>query len=177
MKKIATLALLIGALSMGSCAPAAQDSPAPANPAATWQTMTFTQDVPIIQGLSDDDDDPREHGEMMFFEALMRDTTGQVVAQLIGMMTIVDLPGEDLIGDPVVEERFTHVAIIFPDGDEITITGANIYPMNERIMQADIPQHRVITGGTGKYKGIRGEISTTRNEDQTYHHVLEYRLD
>jgi hypothetical protein len=177
MKKIVTLALLIGSFSMMSCAPATQDSHDHAATSATWQTMTFKQDVPIIQGLSDDDDELREHGEMMFFEALMRDTTGQVTAQLIGMMTIVDIPGEDIIGNPVMEERFTHMAIIFPDGDKITITGANIYPMKERLMQADIPQHRVITGGTGKYKGIRGEISTTRNEDQTYHHVLEYRLD
>ena len=66
---------------------------------------------------------------------------------------------------------------IVSDADEIVISGANIYPTNQLIMQADAPQVRAIIGGTGKYKGIRGQVTTTRKSDETYTHVLEYRLD
>jgi len=76
-----------------------------------------------------------------------------------------------------MEERFTTMSIVFSDADEIVISCANIYPINQRIMQADVPQVRAIIGGTGKYKGISGQVTTTRKSDETYTHVLEYRLD
>jgi hypothetical protein len=115
-----------------------------------WQTMTLNQSKPILVDISDGDDS-REHGERMFFEAKMSDESGKDVAQLLGMQDIADIPGEDGIGSETMEERFTTMAIVFTGGDEIMISGANIYPMNQRIMQADVPQVRAIIGGTGKY--------------------------
>ena len=32
-------------------------------------------------------------------------------------------------------------------------------------------------GGTGKYKGIEGEVTTTRNDDGTYVNVLDVKLE
>jgi hypothetical protein len=127
--------------------------------------------------LVEDLDGIREHGETYFYEAKVSDEAGKPVGQLLAEQVIVDLPGEDGKGNPTVEERFTTLAFIFDDGDEIMTMGAFVYPANERLMQANVPQMRTIIGGTGKYKGIRGQMKSTRNQDETYINVLEYKLD
>jgi hypothetical protein len=146
------------------------------NQATAWQTLTLIQAKPTLVEVADDDG-AREHGEKMFFEAKLSDQSGKAVGQLLGKHVIVDIPGDDGVGDAAVEERFTTMAIVFEDGDEIMVQGANVYPVNERIMQANAPQIRVVIGGTGKFKGVRGQVKTTRNEDETYTHTVEYRLD
>jgi len=176
MKITLVLSSLIFTLISNGCT---QSDTQPTNEQAevvAWQTLSFSQDVPILLEVYTDKSQ-RKHGDRIFFEANLRDSTGEIAAQLIGMMTIADIPGDDSIGQISMEERFTTMEIIFPDGDVISITGANVYPVNQVIMQAQMPQQRVIVGGTGKYKGIRGQITTTRNDDETYTHVLEYRLD
>lgn len=36
-----------------------------------------------------------------------------------------------------------------------------------------MPQIRAVIGGTGDYMGARGQLTTTRNEDGTYEHLIE----
>lgn len=141
-----------------------------------WQTMTLIQAKPVLVELSDGDD-VREHGEGMVFEAELDDQGGKPVARLLGHHLIVDTPGDDGIGEPSLEERFVTLSLIFESGDAILVQGANVYPPDQRILKADAPQYRAIVGGTGAYKGIRGQVKTTRNGDETYTHVLEYTLD
>jgi alpha-D-ribose 1-methylphosphonate 5-triphosphate synthase subunit PhnG len=43
-------------------------------------------------------------------------------------------------------------------------------------MDIGIAQKRAVVGGTGKYRGIKGEVTTTRNEDGTYKHVLDVKM-
>lgn len=138
--------------------------------------MKLTQAKPVLVEVTDNDD-VREHGETMFFEAKLSDESGKAVAQLLGEHTIVDTPGEDGVGDATVEERLTTMSIVFENGDEIVIQGANTYPANQKIMKADAPQYRAIVGGTGAYKGIRGQIMTSRSADETYSHLIEYKID
>ena len=142
----------------------------------SWKTMTLIQAKPVLVEIADEDG-AREHGERMAFEARLSEPSGKAVGQLLGIHTIVDLPGEDGVGNQAIEERFTTMAVVFEDGDEILIEGANVYPVDQKIMQEGVPQVRAIIGGTGKYKGIRGEIKTVRNADETYSHTLDYRLD
>lgn len=168
MKTALLPSLLISALALLS----ACQTPPP----VAWQKLTLEQSKPILVEVHDGDG-VREHGEKVFFEAKLKDPAGQVTAQMLGMMVIVDLPGNDGVGDPAVEERFTWVSVIFPEGDEIVVQGANIYPAGQTIMKPQAAQTRAIVGGTGKFKGIRGQVVTTRNPDETYTHTLEYRLD
>ena len=35
------------------------------------------------------------------------------------------------------------------------------------------PQLRAVVGGTGIYMGARGQLTTVRNEDGTYEHLIE----
>lgn len=146
------------------------------NKTAEWQTMTLIQAKPVLVEIADEDS-AREHGEQMFFEAKLSDQSGKAVGQLLGKHVIADIPGDDGVGNPTVEERFTTMAVVFEDGDEIMTMGALVYPVNEKIMQANAPQVRALIGGTGKYKGIRGQIKTTRNADETYTHSIEYKVD
>ena len=44
-------------------------------------------------------------------------------------------------------------------------------------MKLGLSQKRAIVGGTGKYKGVEGEVTTTRNDDGTYTHVLDVKLE
>lgn len=140
-----------------------------------WQTMTLIQTKPVLVEVADGDG-IREHGEGMVFEAKLNDQSGKPVAQLLGHHTIVDTPGDDGIGDPSVEERITTLSIVIDNGDEIVAHGADVYPADQKIIKADVPQYRALIGGTGTYKGIRGQVKTTRNGDETYTHILEYEL-
>lgn len=142
----------------------------------TWQSMTLVQSTPELVEISNGDG-MREHGEGMVFEASLSDESGKAVGQLLGEHTIVDIPGKDAVGDPAVEERFTWMSLVLEEGDEIEVQGANTYPIQKKEIEPDAPQYRAITGGTGRYKGIRGQVKTTRNADGTYTHTLEYRLD
>jgi predicted aconitase with swiveling domain len=51
------------------------------------------------------------------------------VGQAIGVTVIVDIPGEDGVGSPRIEERFSTLAIVFDDGDEIMTMGALVSPI------------------------------------------------
>ena len=146
------------------------------SPASTWQTMTLIQAKPTLADIADTDN-VREMGEGMSFEAKLSDESGKAVAQLLGMHTIVDTPGEDGVGNSTVEERFTTMAIVFDGGDEIMVHGSLVYPIDQKIMVVNEPQYRAVVGGTGRYKGIRGQVKTTRNADETYTHTLEYKID
>lgn len=141
-----------------------------------WQTMTLTKSKSELVEVNDLDD-VREHGEMMFFESELTDETGKPVGQAIGMTVIIDIPGEDIAGDSEIEERFSTMAIVFEDGDEIMTMGAHVYPANEKLMQANVPQSRAIIGGTGKYMGIRGQMTMTRDVDGSYTLALKYKVD
>ena len=162
--------LVIGASLLA--VPACSWSPA----GSTWQTMTLIQSRPNYVEVSDGDA-VREVGEGLVFEAALRDESGKPIGQLLGENTIIDLPGEDGVGNANVEERFTRLSFVLQNGDEIVVQGANTYPLAKREIKADAPQYRPLIGGTGRYKGIRGQVETTRSPDGTFTHRLEYRLD
>jgi len=145
---------------------------------AEWQTMTLYGTNGIIVGVNDGDG-TNEHGEQTFFdfEARLNERTGKLVGKIIGMTVICDLPGDDGVGNPEIEERFATLAIIFEDGDEIMSTAAFEFPANEVKLKNNNPQLRTIIGGTGKYKGIRGQMEVTRNADETYLYTIEYKVD
>ena len=138
--------------------------------------MNLVQEKPIlVEGL--DGDNVHEHGDVMVFEANLKDQNGLKVAQLLGQHTVIDLPGNDGIGDPSMEERFVNLAFVFTNGSKVFVQGASVYPEGQTSIKENIPQFRAIVGGTEAFRGIRGQVKTTRNSDETYLHVLEYTLD
>lgn len=143
-----------------------------------WQTMTLYGTNGVILEVNNGNG-TREHGEQTFFdfEARLEDKTGKLVGKIIGMTVITDLPGDDGVGNPEIEERFATLAIVFENGDEIMSTAAFEFPANGIKLKNNNPQQRTIIGGTGKYKGIHGQMEVTKNTDETYLYNIEYKLD
>jgi hypothetical protein len=76
-----------------------------------------------------------------------------------------------------ISERFGTLVFNLGDENEIVAQGSTSYPKDEEQMKSGLQQKRAIVGGTGKYKGINGEVTTTRNEDGTYTHLLDVKMD
>ncbi len=63
------------------------------------------------------------------------------------------------------------------DENEIVAQGGTSYHQGQAQMKEGLSQKRAVVGGTGIYKGIAGEVTTTRNEDGTYTHVLDVKRE
>jgi hypothetical protein len=136
------------------------------------QTTTFTlqQAKPHLETIPVK---PTGHsmGDLVSFVApVSRD--GNPAGVVSGILVTVDLPG-DRIGEEELESRVSTIVVRFSPTDCLTLSGSAVYPTNVFEMKTSVPQVRAITGGTGAYIGARGQVTTTRNEDGTYTHVVE----
>lgn len=111
----------------------------------------------------------KSHGDMLAFEASIS-TEGGEEGVLTGILITVDLPDDQ--GD-VFEDRIGNLVFEFGDGDSIVVAGPSDYAPNAAEMNANHPQVRAVIGGTGKYIGARGQVTTIRNEDGTYDHAFK----
>jgi len=111
----------------------------------------------------------KAHGDLLAFDApISRD--GEVVGDLSGLLTTVDVPAPDATGRDALEERFATLVFRFNDVDTIVVGGSAVYPPAESEMSADAPQLRAVLGGAGAYVAAAGEVETVRNADGTYSH-------
>ena len=76
--------------------------------------------------------------------------------------------------DEVSEDRIASMVFDLGNADTLVISGKSVYPYRHKPqMDKNNPQIRAVIGGTGKYIGARGQIATTRNDDETYTHLIE----
>jgi hypothetical protein len=99
--------------------------------------------------------------------ASLRDQRGGVVTgEVYGAKTLVK-PAEP--SKPVTEQRATLLFFVFGNHqDQIVVAGVPDYPPNAPVFQANQPVLRAVLGGTGKYNGAGGQLSSTRNYDSSY---------
>ncbi len=142
---------------------------------STWQTLTFTQDQPFLTHLNLGDT-AHGHGDGMAFEAVLKDTTGTAVGEVLGWMVTADIVDGDSSSLVHITERIGTLVLKFDDENKIVAVGVTSYQKGEHVMKSGIEQKRAVVGGTGKYKGVKGEVTTSRNEDGTYKHVLDVRM-
>jgi hypothetical protein len=142
---------------------------------STWQTLTFTQDKPFLTHLNLGDT-AHGHGDGMAFEAVLKDTTGTAVGEVLGWMVTADIVDGDSANLVHITERIGTMVLKFDDENKIIAAGGTSYQKGEQVMKLGIEQKRAVVGGTGKYRGIKGEVTTTRNEDGTYKHVLDVKM-
>ena len=133
-------------------------------------TFTLQQPKPHLESLP-----VKQSGHAMgdlvtFVAPVTRD--GSPAGTISGSLLAVDMPG-DGIGEETLESRISTIVIRFSPTDCLTLTGSALYPSTESEMPPSAPQIRAITGGTGTYIGARGQVTTTRNADGTYTHVVE----
>lgn len=139
-----------------------------------WTSMKIIQDRPQLSVVNLRDT-AADHGDGMAFEASLRDTTGQRVGELHGWLITVDLSDSVETGKVSTIDKIG-TAVFNIDGEDIVVFGETSYSKGKLIMNNNQPQRRAIMGGTGKFRGITGEIQTTRNADSTYTHEFIYKL-
>lgn len=134
--------------------------------AAEPTEFTVHQETPALATV-DIGYEGKSHGDMLAFEAAISTEDGEE-GTLSGLLITVALPRNQ----NVFEDRIGNLVFKFGDSDSLVVAGASVYPPDETEMNANQPQVRAVIGGTGKYLGARGEVTTTRNDDGTYDHAF-----
>ena len=132
------------------------------------ETFTIIQDNPVIKHI-DLGAPGGSHGDLLAFEASFADKDGNK-GVMSGVIITVALP--DGIGGQFYD-RIGNVALDFGGIDSLVLAGKSLYPTGAGEMQVDAPQVRAVTGGTGRYLGARGQMTTTRRDAGHYEHVIE----
>jgi len=139
---------------------------------AGCQTGSTAMDFTLVQALPQIDltdvaakgDSPGDTEE--FYAPLTRD--GKPAGHVSGVLMIEDMPN-NVTGVAGAEERLTLLNFDLPDG-LIMVGGQALYPAGEQTMRPQAPAVRPVIGGTKAYLGARGEVTTTKQSDQTYLH-------
>jgi hypothetical protein len=142
---------------------------------SAWQTLTFIQDKPLMTHVNLGDS-AHGHGDGMAFESVLKDTTGTAVGEVLGWMVTVDIEDGDSANPVHITDRVGTMVIKFDDQNKIVTSGGTSYHRDDKLLKLGVFQKSAIVGGTGKYKGIKGELTTSRNEDGTYKHILDIRM-
>lgn len=108
------------------------------------------------------------HGDILAFEAGLTGENG-TKATLMGILTTIDIAE----GEDAFEDRSGQIYVDFGSGNSLVIAGKSVYQNNGQLMVPGAPQLRAVVGGTGDYIGARGQVTTTRNDDGSYEHVIE----
>ena len=139
--------------------------------AAGCQSSPTTIDFTLVQpsphvdvtDLGAKGDSPGDTTEI--YAPLTRD--GKPAGHLAGVLIIEDMPNE-VVAVADREERLTLLNFSLPEGD-IMVGGQAMYPAGAGFyQQADGPVVRPVIGGTKAYIGARGELTTTRQPDQSF---------
>jgi hypothetical protein len=151
------------ALLLVACAAAGLSTPAMADK----RTFRLHQDKPVLSQL-DLGTASTTHGDMLAFEAAVSGDNG-IKGTMQGLLVTVDIAE----GDDQFEDRTGQIYFDFGDGNSLVVAGHSTYKGNSQEMEASVPQLRAVIGGTGDYIGSNGQITTTRNADGSYDHVVE----
>src|SRR5262249_45472810 len=105
-----------------------------------------------------------------FSAALHSDRGGPVTGEGSGSKTLVKMPTD---ASPNQERRATAMLVTFAEGnDQMLAFGAVDYSPSAPEFEADKPVIRPVLGGTGKYMGARGQVTSTRSSDGSYTQVF-----
>ena len=134
------------------------------------ETFTVYEDVPKMS-LLDLGAPGNSLGDVYHFSApLHSERGGPVTGEVIGSKTLVKVATD---ANPNLERRATILFFTFADGkDQIIAFGAADYSPSAPEFDAGQPVVRPVLGGTGKYMGARGQVTSTRNADGSYTQVF-----
>lgn len=108
------------------------------------------------------------HGDLVAFEASFTTEDGKK-GVMSGIIITVDIPESD----GKFFDRVGNIALDFGGIDTLVVGGRSVYAIGDGEMVVDAPQVRAITGGTGRFIGARGQITTTRRDAGHYDHKIE----
>ncbi|MFM8772810.1 MAG: hypothetical protein ACKOFP_03030 [Actinomycetota bacterium] len=158
MRRIA--ALSVSAALAVSMVVAAQ----PASASGDWD-LILKQDAPVIV------DQHIVDGVVLtrVFEAVVRDSSGKKVGRLVGQQELFDvkLEGDD------IETRLRTLVFDLKRG-QIIAEGVSNYPIKGGKFRPGKAFTIAITGGTGAYVGVRGELVSILKSDGTYRQKFRF---
>jgi hypothetical protein len=131
------------------------------------QTFTIVQEKPELVHV-DLGQDGASHGDLLAFEAAFVTEDGKQ-GVMSGIITTVDIP----TAEGEFFDRIGNIVLNFGGIDSLVIGGHSVYTVGAGEMVADAPQVRAITGGTGRFIGARGQVTTTRRDAGHYDHKVE----
>jgi hypothetical protein len=157
-QRIVATGALLTSIMMAACG---QHSTTPST-----ETFTVYEDAPKMS-LLDLGAPGNSLGDVYHFSAPLHSKRGgPVTGEVIGSKTLVKVPTE---ANPNLERRATLMFFTFDDRkDQIIAFGVADYSPNVPEFEAGQPVVRAILGGTGKYMGARGQLTSTRNADGSY---------
>jgi hypothetical protein len=142
-----------------------------------WETMKLYNGTPSITVINLGDS-THGHGDGTAYEGELMDSTGKVIGEYISWYVTVDMEKSDSMTSKQFSEKILTIVLNLGPDDEIIIQGGAFHLIDDHMIKQNVPaRKRAIVGGTGKYRGIRGEVVPYRKEDGTYVHELIYKLD
>jgi len=160
MKKIVALAVagVLSSLALTGCA------------AAGPEILILTQESGTSKLISLQVNAEGDLGDEFVFESpMLKD--GQPYGEMFGTMTKVGELGHGT--HPDREDRLLNAVFDLPEG-EIVVLGLSFYVPGRSALEKNEPVARAIVGGTRAYAGIRGEVITTHNDDDSYTQEIRY---
>jgi hypothetical protein len=134
------------------------------------ETFTVYEDAPTLK-LLDLGPPGNSPGDVYhFFAPLHSSPAGPVIGEVFGSKTLIKMATD---ANPNLETRATVLFFTFANRqDQIVALGAFDYPATAGEFEAGQPVLRAVLGGTGKYMGARGQLTSTRNADGSYMQVF-----
>jgi hypothetical protein len=133
---------------------------------STKSSLTIYEDPPTSNPV-DVGGPGNSPGDSYYFFAGLRDHPGgAVIGELYGSKTLIKPP---VPARPDAEQRATLLFFVLGNRqDQIVVAGAPDYPPNAPEFKPDQPVLRAVLGGTGKYNGAGGQLTSIRNSDGSY---------
>ena len=151
-----------------ACAIALAGSAAVTAPAATaapsdWD-LVLTQDAPVLVDSIVIDDVVIERT----FEAVLRDSKGRKVGMLYGSHRDIDAKDR-----PGLDIRYRTLVFEFADG-QVIAEGVSEYKTLGPFLKPGTKTTIAITGGTGAYVGVKGEVKTVHLGKGQHRQMLNF---
>lgn len=138
----------------------------PAQATDNYTTLVINQDAPKLTTTSFAFGTDTEF--IVTFSAPLSIAKTKKSGEIVGRLTVLDIGGEQ----GTSQTRYRDISFLLPGG-QIIAAGASEYVTSQIELQLSRPVTIAIIGGTGKYLGARGEVTTRRNADGTYQHRVK----
>jgi hypothetical protein len=134
------------------------------------ETLTVYEDRPTLK-LLDLGPPGNSPGDVChFFAPLHSSPGGPVIGEVFGSKTLIKMATD---ANPNLETRATVLFFTFANHqDQIVALSSFDYPATAGEFEAGQPVVRAVLGGTAKYIGARGQLTSTRNADGSYTQVF-----
>ena len=134
------------------------------------ETLTVYEDAPTLTHLDLGPPGNSPGDVYHFFAPLHSSPGGPVTGEVFGSKTLFKVATG---ANPNFEKRATLLSFTFGDRqDQIIVLGVVDYSPTGAEFNPGQPVVRAILGGTGKYMGARGQLTSTRNADGSYTQVF-----